>query len=235
MTLVLGIPDRIEFEMEVSHAPRVLKPGDLGTLDIRFFDARTHQPATRFEIVHEKLIHLFLVSENLEFFAHIHPEQQPDQSFRVQIRLPESGMYRLLADFYPANSVPQLALSTLYVTGDARPPHLSPSLSPQTAENLTVSLRVEPERALAGLETRLHMALSPNDNLQRHLGAWAHMLAVSSDLIDMIHMHPFLRNSDGSMQFNLLFPRPGPYRIWTQFQRENVVNTMVFTVPVSSL
>lgn len=235
MTLVLGIPDRREFEIEVSHAPPILKPGDLCTLDIRIFDAQTHQPATRFEIVHEKLIHLFVVSENLEFFAHVHPEQQPDQSFRVQVRLPESGMYRLLADFYPARSVPQLAPGTLYVTGAATPSHLSPSLSPQTAENLTVSLRLEPGQALAGLETRLHMALSPNDNLQPYLGAWAHMLAVSSDLIDMIHMHPFLRNADGSMQFNLLFPRPGLYRIWTQLQRDGVVNTVAFTVPVSSL
>jgi hypothetical protein len=62
MTLVLGIPDRTEFEMEVSHAPRVLKPGDLGTLDIRFFDARTHQPATRFEIVHEKLMDVLQIA-----------------------------------------------------------------------------------------------------------------------------------------------------------------------------
>src|SRR3954451_17641400 len=63
MTLVLGIPDRIEFEMEVGHTPRVLKSGHDATLDSRIFDPRTDQRATRFEIVHEKLIHLFLVSE----------------------------------------------------------------------------------------------------------------------------------------------------------------------------
>jgi hypothetical protein len=233
--LVLGIPDRIEFDMEVSHTPPLLKPGDLATLDLHIFDPRSHRPVTRFEIVHEKLIHLFLVSENLEFFAHVHPEQMPDQSFRLPVRLPLGGMYRLLADFYPSGSVPQLALSTIYVTGDCAPPHLTPSVSPQTAENLTVTLRMEPEQAIAGLETRLLMTLSPNDNLELYLGAWAHMLTASADLIDMIHTHPFLRNADGSLQFNLLFPRPGLYRIWTQFQRKGVVNTVVFTVPVSSL
>lgn len=235
MTLVLGIPDRIEFEMEVSHTPRVLKPGDVATLDLQIFDPRSHQPVTRFEIVHEKLIHVFLVSESLEFFAHVHPEEMPDQSFRLPVRLPEGGMYRLLADFYPSGSVPQLALSTLYVTGECRPSHLTASLSPQTAENLSVSLRMEPDQALAGFETRLYMTLSPNDDLEPYLGVWAHMLAVSADLIDMIHIHPFLRNADGSLQFNLLFPRSGLYRIWTQFQRKRVVNTVVFTVPVLSL
>src|SRR3954447_1114560 len=159
MTLVFGVPDRVEFEIEVSHQPRVLKSGDLSILNLRILDGRTHQPATRFEIVHEKLIHLFLVSENLEFFAHVHPEQMPDHSFRLPIRLPEGGMYRLLADFYPSGAVPQLALSTIYVEGGCEPPQLSASLSPQTAENLTVTMRMEPERALAGLETRLIMTL----------------------------------------------------------------------------
>ncbi|MFL6449949.1 MAG: heavy metal-binding domain-containing protein [Bryobacteraceae bacterium] len=235
MTLVLGIPDRIEFHMKVGHTPRVLKPGHEATLDLRFFDPRTHQPATRFEIVHEKLIHFFLVSESLEFFAHVHPERTSDQTFRQRLRLPEGGMYRLLADFYPAGSVPQMALSTLYVTGHCKPPHLAASLSPQTAKNLTVTLRVEPEHTLAGVETKLHMALNPNENLEQYLGAWGHMLTVSADLIEVIHTHPFLRNPDGSVQFNLVFPRPGLYRIWTQFQRKGVVNTVIFTIPVSPL
>lgn len=235
MTLVLGIPDRIEFEMHVSHSPPVLKPGNVATLNMHICDPRTGQLVKAFEIVHEKLIHLFLVSEGLEFFAHVHPELQADHSFRQQIRLPEGGMYRLLADFYPLGSVPQLALGTIYVTGHSKPQNLTASLTPQKAENLTVALHVEPEQPLAGFETRLDMTLSPNDNLEPYLGAWAHMLAVSADLIDMIHLHPFLRNRDGSLQFNVLFPRPGLYRIWTQFQRRGVVNTIVFTVPVKSL
>ena len=235
MTLVLGIPERVEFNMQVSHSPALLKPGDMATLDFHIYDPRTNKPVTQYEIVHEKLVHLFVVSENLEFFAHIHPTLEPDHSFQQRVRLPNGGMYRLLADFYPAGSVPQLALGTVYVSGASKPSKLVPSLAPDKAENLTASLRLEPERPLAGLQTRLYFSLNPNDGLEPYLGAWAHMLAASGDLIDMIHLHPFLRNQDGSMQFNMLFPRPGLYRIWTQFQRKGVVNTTVFTVPVASL
>jgi hypothetical protein len=65
----------------------------------------------------------------------------------------------------------------------------------------------------------------------KNLGAAGHMLAASADLIDLLHLHPFLSRA-GDIQFNVIFPRPGLYRVWTQFQRERVVNTVMFTIPV---
>ena len=62
------------------------------------------------------------------------------------------------------------------------------------------------------------------------------MLAVSEDMVDLIHNHPFLAyQQDGRVQFNMIFPRPGTYRVWVQFQRKGVVNTAVFDVPVVEL
>jgi len=34
------------------------------------------------------------------------------------------------------------------------------------------------------------------------------------------------------VQFNLVFPRARMYRIWVQFQRNGVVNTAHFDIPV---
>jgi hypothetical protein len=67
-----------------------------------------------------------------------------------------------------------------------------------------------------------------------------HMLAASSDLIDLMHTHPFLvTDPEGGtvkqIQFNLIFPREGIYRVWVQFQRKGVVNTAVFNIPVTVL
>jgi hypothetical protein len=36
------------------------------------------------------------------------------------------------------------------------------------------------------------------------------------------------------MQFNLVFPRERIYRVWVQFQRNGVVNTAHFDVPVKA-
>jgi hypothetical protein len=54
-------------------------------------------------------------------------------------------------------------------------------------------------------------------------------------VIDLLHVPPSLTDGDGTMQFNLILPRPGMYKIWTQFQRLGVVNTVVFVLPVASL
>ena len=140
----------------------------------------------------------------------------------------------MLADFYPAGSVPQLAVSTLFVAGHGDPARLSPALAPSRSENLTAALRLDPEQPLAGLETKLFFTLNPSEGLEKYLGAWGHMLVASADLIDLLHTHPFLVTG-GVIQFNVIFPRYGLYRVWTQFQRSGVVNTVVFTIPVKAL
>ena len=233
MTLVLKVPDRIEYPLELTTEPKTIDPGAEVTLVLRILDPAGYAVRS-FELVHEKLMHLFLVSESLQFFAHVHPDFQQDGSFRLPIRLPEPGLYRLLADYYPSGSVPQLAIATLYAKGSSRPAHLAPSRDRQRCENMTASLRLEPEQPLAGLQSRLFYDLDPGEDLERYLGAWGHMLIASEDLVDLIHLHPFLAGGS-TVQFNVIFPRPGNYKIWSQFQRKSVVNTVVFTVGVKEL
>ncbi len=235
MKLVLRVPERREYPVEVTQSPRVLRAGGTTTLTLRVIDPDSNLPVKRFDIVHEKLIHLFLVSENLEFFAHVHPVPQDDGSFKLVQRLPLSGMYRLLADFYPSGSVPQLSVNTIFVSGKAAEPHLVPSTAPCKSENLSATLVTDPGELTAGLESKLFFTLDPADQLEPYLGAWGHMLVASEDLVDLLHLHPFYATGSATVQFNVIFPRPGLYRIWTQFQRRGQVNSVQFTVPVRSL
>ncbi len=73
---------------------------------------------TKFQVVHEKLFHMFVVSQDLEFFVHDHPVFGPDGQFHYDnLILPKAGMYRILGDFYPDAATPQLITKTLLVPG----------------------------------------------------------------------------------------------------------------------
>jgi hypothetical protein len=236
MTLVPGIPDFVEFPVRLQTRPRAIKPGADVQLTFEISDPKTKKPVSKFELMHEKLFHLFLVSQDLQYFAHEHPTLEPDSRFRFETRLPKPGMYRVLSDFYPSGGTPQLVANTLFVSGKPDPAlPLKADLEPQKSENIQVSLTTEPAKVLAGFKTLLFFHLDPAEGLEQYLGAWGHMMAASEDLVDMIHTHPFLADGGPRVQFNLIFPRPGMYRVWVQFQRKGVVNTVAFNIPVSEL
>ncbi len=241
MKLVLGIPDRSEYPMELSTRPRVFHPGEKVELAFRILDPKSGQPVQRFEIVHERLFHMFIVSQDLQYFVHDHPALGSDNVFRFDAILPKGGIYRILGDFYPFGATPQLIAKTLIVPlrrgepVELGPAKLQPSLGSCHAENMDVELITEPPEPISGQKTLLFFKLKPATGLEKYLGAWGHMLAASDDLIDMIHTHPFIADGGQQEQFNLIFPRARTYRVWVQFQRQGVVNTAAFNIPVREL
>jgi hypothetical protein len=244
MTLEANIPEPVAYPTRFKFDPPQIPAQRNVRLQIQVSDPTTGKPVKEFHIVHEKQIHLFIVSENLEFFAHEHPDLGPDGVFRYDMTLPRSGTYKLLADFYPQGGTPQLipyVITTAGYTRSLRASITRPEvdLSPKHGENMDVELSVEPAQPLAGKKTMLFFRLNPSDGLEPYLGAWSHMLAASNDLVDTMHSHPvyMTRAPDGraQVQFNLFFPRAAIYRVWVQFQRKGRVNTAAFTIPVTKL
>jgi hypothetical protein len=240
MTLVEGVPDIVEYPLDLTLEPPIPRRTELTQLTFRLVDPRTLRPVRHFEVVHEKLYHLFVVSQDLSFFLHAHPERQPDEDFHLDVRFPRPGMYRVLSDFYPSGGTPQLITSTVIVPGpdsSLETVTIQPDLSPKQTENSRVELEVVPERAVARQKVSLLFRIAPDQGVEPYLGAWGHMLAVSSDLIDMVHHHPLTAvdasgNSSKRLQFDIAFPRAGVHRVWVQFQRLGIVNTVAFNVPV---
>lgn len=236
MKLVAGLPDPVEYPMDLTITPHRLTPGQKATLDFAVKDPWKGRPVTSFTIVHEKLFHMFVVSQDLQFFVHDHPVLQPDGNFLYTIAFPQPGMYRVLGDFYPDGATPQLITKTVIVPGAAPAPvKLARDYSAKDAANLQVSLTTDPPQPISGQKTQMYFRLNPADGLEKYLGAWAHMLAGSDDLIDLIHTHPLIADGGPQVQFSLVFPRARAYRVWVQFQRKGVVNTAHFDIPVNEL
>ncbi len=235
MQLVAKLPDRIEYPLTMRLNPTVARPGKPLELAFTVQDPNTGRRVTDFKVIHEKLYHIFVVSQDLQYFVHGHGEQGSDSIFRFGTSFPKPGMYRVLSDFYPDGGTPQLIAKTILVPGGPITPgtELKQDLNPKNSGNMQVSMTLQPEHPVAGMKTQLFLHLEPADKLDLFLGAWAHMLAASDDLVDMIHDHPFVADGGPDMQFNLIFPRPRVYRIWVQFQHKGLINTAVFNVPVS--
>jgi len=232
MALVAGIPDPVEFHLDLTTTPSPPAAKQATTLEFQVHDPWKDRPVQRFVVVHEKLFHAFVVSQDLSYFNHVHPVLRGDGVFAFPVVLPKSGMFRVLGDFYPDGATPQLLTETLFVPGvPGEPPTLSRDYSTKSDANMTVSLTTLPEQSTAGNRTRMTFHVDPLDGFEKYLGAWGHMLAASDDLVDMIHLHP-LRADGADVQFDVVFPRPRMYRVWVQFQRKGVVNTVHFDVPV---
>ena len=244
MKLVANIPEPVEYPTTFSFAPPSIPAEGKLHIEIRVRDPRSGTAVQHYQIIHEKPIHLFIVSEDLEYFAHEHPELGDDGVFRHTTVLPKPGTYKLLADFMPKGGTPQLISRVITTAGYTR--SLTESIAKPPADltskhgaNLDVELVLDPPQPLAGKKTMLFFTLKPAASLEPYLGAWGHLLAASNDLIDTIHTHPIYvtepTSGEKQVQFNLFFPREAIYRVWAQFQREGKVNTVDFTIPVVSL
>ena len=72
------------------------------------------------ERVHEQLMHLLVVSEDLETFDHIHPQPIAGNLFRVTYKFPHGGVYWFFADHTPPGNASRVARFRLKVDGSPR-------------------------------------------------------------------------------------------------------------------
>ena len=67
--------------------------------------------------MHDKLYHLFVISRDLEEFAHIHPEAHADGSFTIEHTLPKPGHYVLFSDFLARGGGAQITATPIVTAG----------------------------------------------------------------------------------------------------------------------
>src|SRR5262245_54303448 len=93
MKLAAGVPDPVEFHLDLASTPPAPAPGHPSALRFLVRDPWKERPVTTFTMVHEKLFHAFVVSQDLEFFEHGHPSLEEDGAFELPIVFPRPGMY----------------------------------------------------------------------------------------------------------------------------------------------
>jgi rRNA maturation protein Nop10 len=214
MALVRAAPfDVRDYRLDFRTVPAVVKPGQKTKLLFRIFHPGNGEAIKKFEVVHERQYHLFVISQDMEYFQHIHPEEQADGTWSIDVTLPKAGYYKILSDFMPSGGSSQFIarpLVTAGYTGDLAKDsaHLAPdAVSSKTVDGMTATLAYDPVSFSAGQYVHLNFHLTdaatgrPVTDLQTYLGAFGHTLIMSEDMVDYVHSHPLdilARNDDDS-------------------------------------
>lgn len=213
-----------------------------------------------FEVIHERYLHLLMVSEDLSWFEHQHPVQGTDGLFRLNWRFPRPGRYTLYADFTPADGDNQVKPLPLTIGGG---PAKTVPLLPDTQfqkeigdYRIDLKLSAQPLRmekaALLTLTLRDRRG-RPVRDMQPFIGAMGHLIAISEDGKEVVHTHalqptqsavdhgglrvtPAMATTKGpAFSFKLTLPTSGLYKTWAQFMHHNRVLTVPFTFRVEDI
>lgn len=191
------------------------------------------------DIEHEKKIHLIVVSDDLSYFDHIHPEIGADGSYTVKHKFPAAGKYTLFADYKPSGANHTVDNLNVNVEGSApAAKKYGADMLSKTVDGYTVMLNAEGGRLVTntpmhikGAVTKEGKPVDPN-TMENYLGAKAHMVVVSLDEKKYLHVHPGVEN--GAFDLHTTFDKPGVYRGWIQFQTEGKVHTADFVMNVTA-
>ncbi|HVZ40770.1 MAG TPA: hypothetical protein VHI13_15930 [Candidatus Kapabacteria bacterium] len=185
------------------------------TLTIR--DRASGAPVKDFDTVHAKLLHLIVVSSDLTWFNHVHPEYRGEGVFTVKTVLPRAGSYKLYADYTLAGGAHDVEQYELATGGGTYRQETSNLVADTIGEGgwmvRTVASRPEgmpdekggaeyqvalmpmPMKLVAGRDAMLHFQIrdaggKPVKGLEPYLGAMGHAVLLSADTKTYLHTHP---------------------------------------------
>lgn len=249
-----GEDNGLTYKMMYASNPVQLSAGEAGTLSFTPKVVGKENESVALDLQHEKKIHLIVVSNDLSYFEHIHPEYQSDGSYQVKVlakgqafsdapgknetMFEHGGDYILFADYKPTGGSHQVEKVPFKVNGPSKQPvtYKAEKLSGASA-NYTVNLDATGGKFITG--TQLHIAGTvlkdgqqiDANSLENYLGAKAHMVVLSLDEKEYLHVHPDV--ADGKFDLHTTFKKPGIYRGWIQFQADGKIHTIDFTLNVT--
>lgn len=191
-----------------------------------------------FDLVHEKKIHLIIVREGLDQFAHIHPEVDAEGNATATFTFPTGGNYWLYADQKPTGKKQSTATAQLKVGGDIPAiPVLIPNISGEiSADSLRAKIAVEKS---SGGEFTITFDLAdatgkPVEDLQPYMGAMGHLVVLSNDGKQYVHAHPAAATPGKSSRvvFQAHIMKTGLYKSWGQFRIKDTVRVVPFIFKV---
>lgn len=186
---------------------------------------------TDYDIMHTEELHLIVVRRDLTDFQHVHPTRNASGTWSTALDLTRRGPYRLFVDFTPAGGENITLGAELTVPGDYRPQPLNTPNVTSRVDGYTVTLA---GAVTAGSNSTVSLMIEQNGrevtDLEPYLGAYGHLVALRSDDLAYLHVHPEDGPPGPTVDFAVDAPTAGTYALYLDFQHGGVVHTAEFTI-----
>jgi hypothetical protein len=222
----------------------------------------TGKPVQDLTVMHERLLHVIIVSGDFTTFAHIHAEDfgpitsemKKKADFRLRYIFPMAGPYLVAVDF----SIKNAHFSEHFnvdVSGVPKMGHLKEDFSTEKRfGDYLVKFSASPEPITAGNKTLLKYVIKINGepvrDLEPYLAAPMHLAIIKADLKNFIHAHGELPGEESvhepaghihgmakekfgpEIVAPVVFPVKGVYQVFSQVKRQGKVIALSFMVEV---
>ncbi|MEV5651340.1 hypothetical protein AB0L57_24080 [Nocardia sp. NPDC052254] len=204
-----------------------------GSLRFRI-DGPDGAPVTAYTDLHEKDLHLIAVRSDTTEYRHVHPVRDAAGTWSIDWTWRTPGTYRIFADSRPAGAPGELVLSsTVTVPGPATDTPLPAVSRTTTVDGYRV--RMDGDLSTGGSDVSFAVSKDgkPVTDLQPYLGAYGHLVALRSDDLSYLHVHP--EGEIGStpagprVAFHAQAPSADAYRLYLDFAHDGKVHTAEFT------
>jgi hypothetical protein len=219
-------------------APQSDKPIRLSVIAT---EKMTGNRISQFEVIHDKLMHLVIVSDDLSYFAHVHPKLNDEERiFTITHTFPVAGRYKMWVDAKPRGVERFVKEFRLNVGGKPVREPIPIVADKDFTKNVAAGgqkyqVRLKaPESIKVGQDIDILFEISdsggkPITDLEPLMAAGGHCVIVSADAEEFLHVHPLKEvaaewRGGPEVVFRANFPSPGLYKAWGQFQhRENII------------
>jgi hypothetical protein len=203
-------------------------------------------PATGYQLVQAKTLHLYLIRDDLHHYQHLHPTLAGGV-WSTAVGIPDGGAYRLYAEFTPEGRAgtghPTVLGLPFVIPGDTTFVPVPAPAPGADAGGYTVTRADGVAHLRAGKSEILRLRVTdpagaPARALEQYLGAYAHMSAFEVLTQGLVHLHPAVPAAggpppDGVLTFHAQFANRGEQRLFLQFQAGGQLRQAAFTVFVT--
>ena len=237
------------FQAKLSSMSGLIRPISPFMLKISLVNDQGN-PITDLKSSHERILHIILISEDLEEFKHVHPEDFGQVTlenlntgvFDIPLTLSKAGRYRVLLDANRSGTEVS-ATDWLNVEGTGSTLLIDKDLSKDKLfDGYRVVLNVQPRTPKTGEEIHLSYYIERGGrritDTEPYLGADMHLAIAPLDLSIVSHTHGLKSKSTkenplGEIDTHYIFPYAGLWKIYGQFQHQGKVVTTDFMVEVA--